>query len=47
MRLAHKAGEAKLAAAKASGDATGFGAAKMLSRTKQAEHQPCRRAWPC
>jgi peptidyl-prolyl cis-trans isomerase D len=36
-KLARKAGEAKLAAAKASGDATGFGAAKVVSRTKQPE----------
>jgi peptidyl-prolyl cis-trans isomerase D len=36
-KLAHKAGEAKLAAAKASGDASGFGAAKVISRTKQPE----------
>jgi peptidyl-prolyl cis-trans isomerase D len=35
MRLARQAGEAKLAAAKASGDATGFGETKVLSRTKQ------------
>jgi len=35
LRLARKAGEAKLAAAKASGDATGFGEAKTVSRTKQ------------
>lgn len=35
LRLARQAGEAKLAAAKASGDATGFGEAKVLSRTKQ------------
>jgi len=35
LRLARQAGEAKLAAAKASGDATGFGAAQVLSRTKQ------------
>jgi peptidyl-prolyl cis-trans isomerase D len=34
LRLARQAGEAKLAAAKASGDATGFGEAKVLSRTK-------------
>jgi peptidyl-prolyl cis-trans isomerase D len=34
-KLARKAGEAKLAAAKASGDAAGFGEAKMVSRTKQ------------
>jgi peptidyl-prolyl cis-trans isomerase D len=33
-KLAHKAGEAKLAAAKASGDAAGFGEAKILTRTK-------------
>ena len=34
-KLAHQAGEAKLAAAKASGDAAGFGEAKTVSRTKQ------------
>jgi len=34
-KLARQAGEAKLAAAKASGDATGFGEAKTVSRTKQ------------
>jgi peptidyl-prolyl cis-trans isomerase D len=34
-RLARQAGEAKLAAAKASGDATGFGDVKVVSRTKQ------------
>jgi peptidyl-prolyl cis-trans isomerase D len=34
-RLARQAGEAKLAAVKASGDATGFGEAKLLSRTMQ------------
>jgi peptidyl-prolyl cis-trans isomerase D len=34
-KLAAKAGEAKIAAARASGDATGFGAAKTVSRTKQ------------
>jgi peptidyl-prolyl cis-trans isomerase D len=36
-RLARQAGEAKLAAVKASGDATGFGAAKEVSRSKQPE----------
>jgi peptidyl-prolyl cis-trans isomerase D len=35
LRLAKQAGEAKLAAAKASGDATGFGEVKTLSRTKE------------
>lgn len=35
LRLAKQAGEAKLAAAKASGDATGFGEAKIVSRTKE------------
>jgi peptidyl-prolyl cis-trans isomerase D len=35
LRLARQAGEAKLAAAKASGDAAGFGEPKVLSRTKQ------------
>jgi peptidyl-prolyl cis-trans isomerase D len=34
-RLARQAGEAKLAAAKGSGDAAGFGAAKVVSRTKE------------
>jgi peptidyl-prolyl cis-trans isomerase D len=34
-RLARQAGEAKLAAVKASGDATGFGDVKVLSRTMQ------------
>jgi peptidyl-prolyl cis-trans isomerase D len=34
-RLARRAGEAKLAAAKASGDAAGFSEAKIVSRTKQ------------
>jgi peptidyl-prolyl cis-trans isomerase D len=34
-KLARKAGEAKIAAAKASGDAAGFGAVKIVSRTKQ------------
>jgi peptidyl-prolyl cis-trans isomerase D len=40
LRLARQAGEAKLAAAKASGDATGFGAAQVLSRTKQPAINP-------
>ena len=35
VKLAKQAGEAKIAAAKASGDATGFGEAKIVSRTKQ------------
>ncbi|MFC5478357.1 SurA N-terminal domain-containing protein [Massilia suwonensis] len=35
LRLARQAGEAKLAAAKASGDATGFGETKVVSRTQQ------------
>jgi len=35
LRLARQAGEAKLAAVKASGDATGFGEAKILARTRQ------------
>lgn len=39
IKLAKKAGEAKLAAAKASGDATGFGAAKVVTRAKQPEIQ--------
>ncbi len=34
-KLARQAGEAKLAAARASGDAAGFGEAKTVSRTKQ------------
>lgn len=34
-KLARQAGEAKLAAAKASGDAAGFGEAKTVARTKQ------------
>jgi peptidyl-prolyl cis-trans isomerase D len=34
-KLARKAGEAKLAAAKASGDAAGFGEVKIVGRTKQ------------
>ena len=34
-RLARQAGEARLAAARASGDATGFGEVKTVSRTKQ------------
>ena len=37
LRLARQAGEAKLAAARASGDATGFGDIKLMSRTKQPE----------
>ncbi|GAB3453009.1 SurA N-terminal domain-containing protein [Massilia terrae] len=40
MLLAKQAGEAKLAAAKASGDATGFGAPKTVSRAKQPEINP-------
>lgn len=39
-RLARVAGEAKLAAAKASGDAAGFGEAKPVSRTKQPPFHP-------
>jgi peptidyl-prolyl cis-trans isomerase D len=35
MRLAKQAGEAKLAAAKASGDAAGFSEPKLISRTKE------------
>jgi peptidyl-prolyl cis-trans isomerase D len=35
LRMAKQAGEAKLAAAKASGDATGFGEPKAVSRTKE------------
>ncbi|MFC5512553.1 SurA N-terminal domain-containing protein [Massilia jejuensis] len=40
LRLARQAGEAKLAAAKASGDATGFGEVKVLSRTKEPAINP-------
>ena len=39
-KLARKAGEAKMAAAKASGDAAGFGEAKVVSRTKQPAINP-------
>ena len=39
-RLARAAGEQKLAAAKASGDATGFGEAKMVSRAKEPPFNP-------
>jgi len=39
-KLARKAGEAKLAAAKASGDAAGFGEAKVVTRTKQPTIHP-------
>jgi peptidyl-prolyl cis-trans isomerase D len=39
-KLAAKAGEAKMAAAKASGDAAGFGEAKIVSRTKQPPFNP-------
>jgi peptidyl-prolyl cis-trans isomerase D len=39
-KLAKKAGEAKLAAAKASGDAAGFGEVKTVSRGKQAGIHP-------
>jgi peptidyl-prolyl cis-trans isomerase D len=39
-RLAARAGEAKIAAAKTSGDAAGFGEAKMVSRTKQPPINP-------
>jgi peptidyl-prolyl cis-trans isomerase D len=39
-KLARKAGEAKLAAAKASGDAAGFGAPQVLTRTKQPAINP-------
>ena len=39
-RLATKAGEAKIAAAKAAGDATGFGDAKVVTRTKQPPFNP-------
>lgn len=40
LRLARQAGEAKLAAAKASGDASGFGEAKILARTKEPTINP-------
>ncbi|NML60716.1 peptidylprolyl isomerase [Massilia sp. RP-1-19] len=40
IKLARKAGEAKLAAAKASGDAAGFGAPVLVSRTKQPTINP-------
>jgi peptidyl-prolyl cis-trans isomerase D len=40
LRLARQAGEAKLAAAKASGDAAGFGEVKVLSRTQQPSINP-------
>jgi peptidyl-prolyl cis-trans isomerase D len=40
LRLARQAGEAKLAAVKASGDATGFGPAKAVSRTKEPPFNP-------
>jgi peptidyl-prolyl cis-trans isomerase D len=40
IKLARKAGEAKLAAAKAAGDATGFGEVKQVSRTKQPTINP-------
>lgn len=40
LKLARKAGEAKLAAAKASGDAAGFAAPVMVSRTKQPTINP-------
>ncbi|TFW11497.1 peptidylprolyl isomerase [Massilia arenosa] len=39
-RLAKAAGEAKLAAVKASGDATGFGEAKIVTRTKEPPFVP-------
>lgn len=39
-KLARKAGEAKLAAAKAAGDASGFGEAKIVTRTKQPAINP-------
>jgi peptidyl-prolyl cis-trans isomerase D len=39
-KLARKAGEAKLAAARAAGDAAGFGEVKVLSRTKQPAINP-------
>ncbi|MFC4931623.1 SurA N-terminal domain-containing protein [Massilia sp. GCM10023247] len=40
MRLAREAGEAKLAAAKASGDASGFGEVKVISRTQEPTIHP-------
>ncbi|MFC5462870.1 SurA N-terminal domain-containing protein [Massilia niabensis] len=40
LRLARQAGEAKLAAAKASGDATGFGEPKLISRTQEPTINP-------
>ncbi|MGX4643040.1 SurA N-terminal domain-containing protein [Massilia sp. SYSU DXS3249] len=40
MRLARQAGEAKLAAAKASGDASGFGDVKIVSRTQEPTINP-------
>ena len=40
MRLARQAGEAKLAAAKAAGDATGFGEPKLISRTQEPAINP-------
>ncbi|MES2899404.1 MAG: SurA N-terminal domain-containing protein [Pseudomonadota bacterium] len=39
-KLAKKAGEAKLAAAKASGDLSGFGPVKVVTRSKQPEIHP-------
>ncbi len=39
-KMAKKAGEAKLAAAKASGDLTGFGPVKVVTRSKQPEIHP-------
>ncbi|OON63100.1 peptidylprolyl isomerase [Massilia sp. KIM] len=39
-RLARQAGEQKLAAVKASGDATGFGEAKIVTRTKEPPFNP-------
>jgi peptidyl-prolyl cis-trans isomerase D len=39
-KLARQAGEAKLAADKATGDASGFGPAKVVTRTKQPEINP-------
>lgn len=39
-KLAKQAGEAKLAAAKAAGDAAGFGEAKLVSRTKEPAINP-------
>ena len=39
-KLAHKAGEARMAAAKAAGDSAGFGEAKVVTRSKQPAIHP-------